>query len=327
MTRRRISPLTGDRATVALARQRRSRRDGSTRWTAGRRWPGRPRSRAVGGQRRAAAATVRRRPRSGAASASAGVGRRDARRSDGVGDRPRTVQVLRHPGQPAAQAGQRGRRTGPQAEQRAAHAAAPLAHLRDDVLRAGQAAAGQRADPLVEADVGGVEEGGDLGRRPAVAGRASHSRAPSRWAAAPRSRAQATWRLQRVPAGQLPAEVALRQLDHQRGRRLGHRGQVGERRAAGPVADGRPTRPCSRSSARPSCRSRWHSGWKTTVRRRRRSACTRSADCWAMVRSAGRPPPAARAPAISASSSATSRRRRSGPPRCRAGCGEQVVGA
>ena len=50
---------------------------------------------------------------------------------------------------------------------------------------------------------------------------ASHSRAPSRCTAAPRSRAHAVCADQVVPRRQLAAEVALRQLQQQRGDRLG----------------------------------------------------------------------------------------------------------
>ena len=62
----------------------------------------------------------------------------------------------------------------------------------------------------------------------------SNSRAPSRWTAAPRSRAHPSLRPQVVPVRLLPAEVALRQLDQQRRGRFGDRGQVVERSAAGP---------------------------------------------------------------------------------------------
>ena len=57
---------------------------------------------------------------------------------------------------------------------------------------------------------------------------ASHSRAPSRCTAAPRSRAQATCVDQVVPGRQLATDLALRQLQQQRGQRFGHPLQVGQ---------------------------------------------------------------------------------------------------
>ena len=98
---------------------------------------------------------------------------------------------------------------------------------------------------------------------------ASHRRAPSRWAAAPRSRAQATCSTQLVPGGLLSAEVALRQLPEHRGDRLGDRVQIvpGQQ----PVA--LPDRPAAsawtREYASPSWVARWHIGCHSTVRRPR----------------------------------------------------------
>src|SRR5579859_6615157 len=86
------------------------------------------------------------------------------------GDLAGVTEVLGHQGQPAAQAAQRGGGVGPQAEQRAAHPVPPLPHLGQDVRRPGHAAAGQRADALVEGHVDAVEQGRDLAERLAVPG-------------------------------------------------------------------------------------------------------------------------------------------------------------
>jgi hypothetical protein len=90
--------------------------------------------------------------------------------AEGSRDRLGVAEVFGHQRQPAPQRAQRRRGVRPQAEQRAAHPAPPLPHLGDDARGPGHAAAGQRADDLVERDVHGVEERRDLGRWPAVPG-------------------------------------------------------------------------------------------------------------------------------------------------------------
>jgi hypothetical protein len=90
--------------------------------------------------------------------------------AEGRRDLARMTEVLGHQRQPTPQAVQRGGGIRPEPEQSAAHAVPPLPYLGQDVRRAGQTAAGQRAEALVEGHVDGVEEVRDLGQRPAVSG-------------------------------------------------------------------------------------------------------------------------------------------------------------
>jgi len=99
----------------------------------------------------------------------------------------------------------------------------------------------------------------------------------------PALRSPSGLRPQVVPVRLLPAEVALRQLDQQRPGWFGDRGQVVDGQQPGLVAGraaGQAVQPLEGPVLVP---VQVAQGWYTTVRRWRRSACTRSTDCWAIV--------------------------------------------
>jgi hypothetical protein len=121
------------------------------------------------------------------------------------------------------------------------------------------------ADALVEADVRVSNRAADLGRRPVVAA-LPPTAGPRRGGRSAAVARPGVWPAGR-PTGQLPAEVALRQLEDQSRGLLGDAAEVLGVSSRWRSPTGRPTSPCSRSSARPSCRSRCDLGWNTTVRR------------------------------------------------------------
>ena len=98
-------------------------------------------------------------------------------------------------------------------EERAAHPAAPGARLGHDVLGSGERGAGQRLEALVERDVHGVDESGDLGEVLAPVG----LRLPDARAVGVQGYAELAGRLgqggQVVPRREQAAAVAQRQLD------------------------------------------------------------------------------------------------------------------
>ena len=111
----------------------------------------------------------------------------------------------------------------------AAVADAPDARLGDHVLGAGEDAAAERAEILVERHVDRVEERRDLAQRPAVERPAlPEPRAVEVQRDAVRAR-PGRLRAQVAPRGKLPAEIALRQLEQQRAERLAHALEILER--------------------------------------------------------------------------------------------------
>ena len=161
-------------------------------------------------------------------------------------ERPGMVQIGGEPRQPLAQAGQGRRRTRPQAVQRAAHPPPPLPHLADDLGRTGDAAAGQRADALVEGHVDGVEQGGYVTGRPPVAG----SRLPQPRPVQVRRRASLVRPRdlgpQVIEDRLLAADIALWQLDQQRRRGLADRAEVRQRQQPVQIPDRPAVSPCRR---------------------------------------------------------------------------------
>lgn len=153
-------------------------------------------------------------------------------------DRLRVGEVRRHPRQPLAQPLQRRGGVGPEREQRPAEPVPPLPDLRHDVRRAGDAAAGERPEALVERHVDGVEQRCHLGRRPAVPGRGLPQPGAvemHRRTAVPRRR---HLRDQLLPRWLFTAEVALRQLEDHGGDRLRHVGDVRHADQSVRVTDG-----------------------------------------------------------------------------------------
>ena len=180
--------------------------------------------------------------------------------------------------------------------QRPAEPPAPFPHLRDHVDRTGHAAAGQRADALVERDIDGVEQGGDLARAhvrirptPPTAGRRRdawprHGHGPSRAARSARPTTAAGHRC-RVAAARSTARRLARRRSRDRPSRSVDPARRPDARSAGAAA----RRPVPRGSR--------------GDKRGARAPCARRADRHAPAglrpapssRSEGTPPPACRA--------------------------------
>ena len=139
--------------------------------------------------------------------------------------------------QPAAQIGTGGEDVGVELHQVAAVAAQPEPRLRDEVRRTGQGRAGDGADALVEGDIDAVEERGDLGVGAIVerAGlpqpRAIHVHGDATVARPGHLRFQVR------PGRELPADLALRQFQQQRGERAGRGAQIVEGKEPRALAD------------------------------------------------------------------------------------------
>ena len=188
-----------------------------------------------------------------------------------------------HPRQPLAQPDQRGGRQRPEPEQRAAEPVPPLAYLRQHVGRPGDAAPpGARRAPCRRRRRR-CRRARRSRRASARSAAASHSRAPSRCAAAPRARAHSACATRSSQAGSRPpiSRCGSSTSSAAGGSATSFRSSAQSRPSGSPT--GRPVSPCSRGSASSSCSAGWRSGATATVRRPRASACTRSAACCAIV--------------------------------------------
>ena len=144
-------------------------------------------------------------------------------------DGPGVGKVGGHAVQPRPQAGQRAGGVGPQREHHPAVAVAPLPGPLDQVVLTHQAGTGDGPEALVERHVDAVEQRGDLGVWPVVAGgglpqpRPVHVHGHAAFAG-PRG-----LRLQCLPRRQPTADLPLRQLQQQRPRRFGDGLEVRQR--------------------------------------------------------------------------------------------------
>ncbi len=153
------------------------------------------------------------------------------------GDRASVCEVGAHLRQAKPEPGESGCCVRPQPIEGAAVSLAPETRFGDDVLFAEQHAAGQPAESLVERHVDGVEQRGDVGQRPIVERRRlPQSGAVEVDCGAPR---MGTGDLgdEVVPGREPAADLALRELDQERGERLADRFDVGHGQQLPPVAD------------------------------------------------------------------------------------------